>query len=207
MSAAAAAYEEVLAPNHYFDKRFNVEAAKILPGEYYVSQRDMVLVTVLGSCVAACLRDPVAGVGGMNHFMLAGGGPNRSGDVMRFDSGRYGAYAMEVLVNQLLKLGARRERLEAKVFGGGSVLDGFTTTQVGRDNAAFVRGYLVVEGIPIVAEDLEDIHPRKVYFFPRTGRALVRKLKHMHNDTLGRREEAYRARLAKTRIAGDVELF
>jgi chemotaxis protein CheD len=139
--------------------------------------------------------------------MLAGGATSRGGDPLRFDSGRYGAYAMEVLINQLMKLGARRERLEAKVFGGGSVLEGFTTTQVGRDNAVFVRGYLAVEGIPIVAEDLEDIHPRKVYFFPKTGRALVRKLKHMHNDTLERREQAYRARLAKTEIAGDVELF
>jgi chemotaxis protein CheD len=102
--------EEVLAPNHYFDRSFQTEAAKILPGEYYVTGRDMLLVTVLGSCVSACIRDPKTGIGGMNHFMLPEGDPHNP----LSESARYGGYAMEVLLNQLIKLGASRNRLEAR---------------------------------------------------------------------------------------------
>lgn len=157
-------YEEILAPNHYFDRNFNIDAAKILPGEYYVSARDMLLVTVLGSCVAACIRDPILGIGGMNHFMLPeGGGDQRN---LLSNSARYGGYAMEVLINQLVKLGANRNRLEAKVFGGAAVLRAFTTVQVGEMNSQFVLEYLRTENIRVVAEDLLDIYPRKVYFFP-----------------------------------------
>ena len=112
------AFEEVLAPNLYFDRYFNVEAAKILPGEYFVTGRDMVLVTVLGSCVAACIRDRISGIGGMNHFMLPDSGGDRSNPLVGA-SMRYGSYAMEILINQLIKLGASRASLEAKVFGGG----------------------------------------------------------------------------------------
>ena len=115
------AYDEQLATNRYFDRKFGLEAAKILPGEYFVSSKEALLVTVLGSCVAACIRDADSGIGGMNHFMLPDdGGRNRMGM-----SARYGTYAMEVLINHLLKLGARRNRLEAKVFGGG-VCAGFS---------------------------------------------------------------------------------
>ena len=112
-------YDEHLATNRYFDKNFDAEAAKILPGEYFVTSQGMLLVTVLGSCVAACIRDCDSGIGGMNHFMLPDDG-GRGESVGT--SARYGTYAMEVLINHLLKLGARRHRLEAKVFGGGAVL-------------------------------------------------------------------------------------
>src|SRR3989338_11179058 len=117
-------YEEALAPNLYFDRQHNSDAAKILPGEYYVTSRDMLLVTVLGSCVSACIRDRTTGIGGMNHFMLPHGGQDENSPLST--SARYGSYAMEVLINQLLKLGAKRNNLEAKVFGGGNVLRGFT---------------------------------------------------------------------------------
>jgi chemotaxis protein CheD len=120
---------------------------------------------------------------------------------------RYGTYAMEILINDLLKAGARRENLEAKVFGGGNVLRGFVAINVGERNAQFVRDYLRAENIRVVAEDLKDIHPRKVYFFPRTGKVLVKKLRQLNNNTLVNREQDYASRLQTTPVAGDVELF
>lgn len=200
---SAHGYEEVLAPNHYFDRNFQTEAAKILPGEYYVTGRDMLLVTVLGSCVSACIRDPKSGIGGMNHFMLPEGDPSNPVS----ESARYGGYAMEVLLNQLIKLGASRSRLEAKVFGGGAVMRGFTMHNVGERNSDFVLEYLEAERIRVVSQDLRDIYPRKVYFFPATGRVLVKKLKQVHNNTILQREAEYGSRLRTSKMAGDVELF
>lgn len=198
--------DEQLANNFYFDKTFNCEAAKILPGEYYYTNKDIVIVTVLGSCVSACIRDRVSGIGGMNHFMLPeGSGADANSPIS--ESARYGTYAMEVLINELLKGGARRENLEAKIFGGGNVLSGFTSINVGEKNATFVRKYLKNENIRVVGEDLNDVYPRKVYFFPRTGRVLVKKLKQMHNNTLISREESYAKKLNTNKVAGDVELF
>jgi chemotaxis protein CheD len=191
------------ATNVYYDRTFDCDAAKILPGEYYYTQQNMLIVTVLGSCVAACIRDRVTGLGGMNHFMLPDGGD--SGPVSA--SMRYGTYAMEVLINDLLKAGARRESLEAKVFGGGAVLRGFTAMNVGERNAAFVTSFLKTEKIPMLAEDLNDIYPRKVYFFPRTGKVLVKKLMQTHNDTLAKRELDYASRLKVEPVAGDIDLF
>jgi len=188
----------------YFDRTFESEAAKLLPGEFYVTGSDMVLVTVLGSCVSACIRDARNGVGGMNHFMLPEGG---SLDEVANASARYGIYAMEVLINTILKQGGRRANLEAKVFGGGNVLEGLTVANVGHRNAAFVREFLKIEGIPLKAQDLEDIYPRKVYFFPRTGRAMVRKLKASADSALIAREREYRRRLVAQPASGAVELF
>ncbi|MDR3482723.1 MAG: chemoreceptor glutamine deamidase CheD [Burkholderiaceae bacterium] len=196
---------EQFATNVYYDRTFDRDAAKILPGEYYFTGKDMLIVTVLGSCVAACIRDRVSGVGGMNHFMLPDGGGDADSPVSA--SMRYGTYAMEVLINDVLKAGARRENLEAKVFGGGNVLRGFIAINVGERNAQFVRDYLRAENIRIVAEDLNDIHPRKVYFFPRTGKVLVKKLKQMNNNTLVNREQDYASRLQTSKVSGDVELF
>jgi chemotaxis protein CheD len=194
-----------VARNLYFDRSFDTQAAKLLPGEYYVTGEDMMLVTVLGSCVSACIRDPQTRVGGMNHFMLPDAG--RGGDGLVGESARYGTYAMEVLINTILKQGARRASLEAKVFGGGNVLDGLTVANVGPRNAAFVREFLRIEQIPIRAQDLEDVYPRKLHFFPRTGRVMLKKLKSMHNRTLVEREHAYRQRLVQAPASGDVELF
>src|SRR4051812_3924933 len=139
--------KEQFATNVYFDRTFDCDAAKILPGEYYFTPKDMLIVTVLGSCVAACIRDRVSGIGGMNHFMLPDGGGDADSPVSA--SMRYGTYAMEVLINDLLKAGARRENLEAKVFGGGAVLRGFTAINVGERNAKFVLHYLQNESIKV----------------------------------------------------------
>ncbi|MBC3916266.1 chemoreceptor glutamine deamidase CheD [Undibacterium sp. CY18W] len=197
--------EEHFATNVYYDRTFDCDAAKILPGEFYFTNKDMLIVTVLGSCVSACIRDRVSGVGGMNHFMLPDSGGDADNPVSA--SMRYGTYAMEVLINELLKAGAKRENMEAKVFGGGNVLRGFTAINVGERNAKFVLDYLRAERMRVIAEDLNDIYPRKVYFFPKTGKVLVKKLKVEHNDTLRRREQDYASRLKTTAVGGEVDLF
>lgn len=194
---------ECFARNLYFDRTHNTNAAKLLPGEYFVTTRNMLLVTVLGSCVAACIRDTRLGIGGMNHFMLADGEAAQGAE----NGARYGTYAMEVLINHLLKLGARREHLEAKVFGGGNVLRGLTQANVGHRNAAFVESFLAEENIRIAARDLANVYPRKVYYFPATGRVLLKRLHVMSNDTLLARETEYRQRLTQAPDSGSIELF
>lgn len=191
------------APNRYHDRRFNIEAIKILPGEYYVTGRNVLIVTVLGSCVSVCLYDKVARIGGMNHFMLP---DHHEGGVLS-ESARYGAYAMEILINNLIKAGASRKRLEAKVFGAGRVLSGLTHTDVGARNASFAMHYLDDEGIAVKANDLLGIYPRKVYFFASEGRVLIKKLKTLHNDTIVQREMEYEAMLEKVKVEGSVDLF
>jgi chemotaxis protein CheD len=198
-------YQEVLSPNRYYDSTFDMEAIKLLPGEYYVTNRNMVLVTVLGSCVAACIRDRVTGIGGMNHFMLPDS--RNEGDSPVAAPARYGAYAMEMMINQLLKSGAKRSNLEAKLFGGGNVLRGFTVTNVGERNVDFALEYLTNENIQVVAKSLLDIYPRKVYFFPASGKVMLKKLRHANNDTIIEREAEYGSRLKHADIQGDVELF
>ena len=193
-----------VATNLYYDRVHAIDAVKILPGEYYVTQKDMLIVTVLGSCVAACIRDPLIGVSGMNHFMLPDGGTH--GGVVSA-SARYGSFAMELLINQLLKLGARRHALEAKVFGGGNVLRALSAGNVAERNAAFVLEYLKTENIPVVAQDLLGKHPRKVYQFVKTGKVRVKKITETQNDTIFERERNYRSQLVDTETAGDVELF
>lgn len=198
--------QEEISTTLYFDRTFDCEAAKISPGEYYYTDKDMLIVTVLGSCVSACIRDSITGIGGMNHFMLPDSAAADK-DSPVSESMRYGTYAMEVLINQLLRNGARRENLEAKIFGGGNVLKSFTTTNVGDRNAVFVRKFLKDERIRVTGEDLLDIYPRKVYYFPKTGRVLVKKLKQMHNDTLVKREEVYASKLKSSSVGGEVDLF
>jgi len=193
------------ATNVYYDRTFDCDAAKILPGEYYYTGKNMLIVTVLGSCVSACIRDRITGLGGMNHFMLPDGGGDGGSPVSA--SMRYGSFAMEILINDLLKAGARREHLEAKVFGGGAVLRGFTAMNVGERNATFVTNFLKTERIPVLASDLNDIYPRKVYFFPKTGKVLVKKLMQTQNDTLAKRELDYAKRLKVEPVGGDIDLF
>lgn len=194
-----------MVPNRYYDRHFECDAIKILPGEYYATTEQTLILTVLGSCVAVCLRDPKLKIGGMNHFLLPS---DNAGDNPVSASARYGAYAMEILITQILKLGGDKRRLEAKVFGGGAVLQGMTTNIVGQRNAEFVVDFLKTEQIPILASDLLDIYPRKVYFFPETGEVKVRKLKSLHNTTILDRESEYRLKLKQNAQAtGDVELF
>ncbi|MBL6749035.1 MAG: chemoreceptor glutamine deamidase CheD [Nevskia sp.] len=187
----------------YLDSTFGTQAIKVLPGEYLVTGEDFILVTLLGSCVAACIRDPQLALGGMNHFML----PETELEVGGVGAARYGAYAMEMLINDLLKMGALRSRLQAKVFGGAAVLPGFTVNNVGERNAEFVLQYLKAEGVPVLAQDLGDICPRRVYFFPATGRVMVKRLPSAQRVEVAASERAYQTRLRDEPAAGSVELF
>ncbi|MDQ3206391.1 MAG: chemoreceptor glutamine deamidase CheD [Pseudomonadota bacterium] len=204
MNAVASPLAEAV-PATYYDNALQTEAIKLLPADYVVTGEPVALVTLLGSCVAACIYDPAMALGGMNHFMLPDGGQaeGAGGDV----SARYGMHAMELLINGLLKRGARRQRLLAKVFGGGNVLSGFYTDPIGTRNARFVLEYLQAERIPILAQDLGDIHPRKVCFFAQTGRALVRRLPSTRDDEIVKVERAYYGTLARAPVSGSVELF
>lgn len=194
------------ATRRHYDAKMGCDAVKLLPNEYYVTDEDIVLCTVLGSCVAACIRDPAAGLGGMNHFMLPGGEDSPSPTSVGM---RYGAYAMEMLINELLKAGARRERLEAKVFGGGAVLDQMRQMNIGERNAEFVLEYLRIEQIPVLARDLCGEQARRVNYFPRTGKVLVRKMQsHRKVDSiLVRREQALERSLQAEAPAPRFELF
>lgn len=193
--------------NRYWDPVHRAYAAKLLPGEYYVTVEDEMIVTVLGSCVSACIRDPIRGIGGMNHFMLPAG----RCDDDRWQHGgmdaaaRYGNYAMELLINTILKYGGHRAHLEVKIVGGGRILR--QMTDIGQRNIAFVREYLRTEGLQVLAEDVGDIHPRKVYYLPSLGKVRMQKLRALHNDTILHREKAYMHSLAQQPVHGDIELF
>jgi len=189
--------------SQYYDPRFSAQAVKVLPGEYVVTNEDCMLVTLLGSCVSACIRDPLAGVGGMNHFML----PDTDLQGAASESARYGSYAMEMLINDLIKRGGTRNRMEAKVFGGGAVLQGMTQSKVGERNAAFVLEYLSAEGIPVLSQDLLDTCPRRVHYFPRSGRVMLRRLPTVERSTVLADETRYLTRLRYQPAAGSVELF
>jgi chemotaxis protein CheD len=183
----------------FYDAHFKNDAVKILPGEYFVHDEDMLIMTTLGSCIAACLWDRNAKVGGMNHFML----PDGAGE-----SGRYGSYAMELLINEMMKRGASRMSMEAKVFGGGQVISGMNTMNVGERNTSFVIDYLKTERIPIVSKDVLDIYPRKVCFLPGSGKAMVKRLAPAHPETLVQQDRvaAQKAVPAATG-GGSVDLF
>jgi chemotaxis protein CheD len=188
----------------YHDRQLGCAVVKVMPGEYEVGGVDTTLVTLLGSCVAACIRDPFAVVGGMNHFMLPHDRSN--GGLGQVANGRYGAYAMEVLINELLKRGAQRNRLEAKVFGGANVIAGMTTTAVGDANARFVLDYLAAEGIAVTGHDLGGRDARKIAYFVGSGRALVRHLPVAATLADIAAEQVYGAELG-TVPAGEIELF
>ena len=191
------------APLRYFDREFQVDTVKILPGQYHAARTGAV-TTVLGSCVSTCLWDPVERIGGMNHFMLPG--DNAHPDSPWAASARFGVYAMELLINEMIHHGADRRRLTAKVFGGARLLAGFDRLDVGAKNCEFVVEFLRVEGIRVLAKDLLDVCPRKVHFFVESGKVQVKRLGLSPNDTVQRREREYLSRL-DTRSGGEIEMF
>ncbi len=194
--------------NRYWDRVHGVHAAKILPGEYYVTTSGEMVSTVLGSCVAACVRDPELGVGGMNHFLLPlrGGGKTLDPDDPFNVATRYGNHAMESLINAIISLGGRRERLEVKLFGGGSVIPGMTS-DVGKKNVLFAEEYLRKEGLRLMARDVLGPYPRKVQYFPDSGRARSKKLYQLQNRTVKQREEQLADTLCREGVHGEVDLF
>lgn len=196
--------------NHYWDRQRGMVVAKILPGEFYMTNSNLAISTVLGSCISACLWDEKAGVGGMNHFMLPL--TEKVADEVDWgrrglasDATRYGNFAMEHLINTILKNGGYRNNLKAKVFGGGKVLKNMS--DVGDRNIDFVFDYLDTEKIRVVKHDVGSIYPRKVMFEPLTGRAFVKRIDNLHNDTIAKREIDYRTRIKAESVDGDVELF
>jgi chemotaxis protein CheD len=188
----------------YRDPRFDAIAVKVFPGDHYVTaDAGEMLVTILGSCVTACIRDPLVGVGGMNHFMLpesAGSGWDTASASMR-----YGNVAMERLINDILKRGGARERLEIKVFGGGNVMNG--TTNIGHRNAEFVEEYLAAEGLPIAARHLRGNLPRRVHYFPATGKVMLLELQRSEQEEVVRSEVSYKHKIQVEPEVGSVELF
>ena len=191
----------------YWDAHFRNDAVKVLPGEYFVHDEDLLITTTLGSCIAACLWDRQARVGGMNHFMLPDGG-GQAGDSAG-SAGRYGGYAMELLINELQKRGATRATLEAKVFGGGAVIGGMSSLNVGERNTSFVLNYLQAERIPVISQDVMDIYPRKVCFLPASGKAMDKRLAPTHGIELVAQERAaaQHSVTATGSVSGSVDLF
>ena len=187
------------------DNRFPYEIASILPGEFFVSRDPMIVYTVLGSCISACIRDPVAGVGGMNHFMLPE--PKEKGRDSWGESTRYGSYAMESLINEILKRGGLKRRLEVKLFGAGKIYE--SNIDIGARNAEWVVMFLRMEGLVPTKTDLGDVFPRKVYYFTDSGRVLMKKIERIKNQTIFDRESAYAAKIqsVKQQPEEDVTLF
>lgn len=191
-----------------WDSAHDLCSARILPGEFYVTRSDEMITTVLGSCVSACIRDPDTGVGGMNHFMLPGdsGKPHDKWGGEDSLVTRYGVAAMETLINEILKQGSRRNRLELKLFGGGRVL-AMDTMNVGQRNIDFVRSFVDMEGMLVAAEDLGGPYPRKVNFFPRSGKVMVKRLRSLQNRTVAAQEKQYESTLGAKEIPGEIDLF
>ncbi|MDK2743977.1 MAG: chemoreceptor glutamine deamidase CheD [Nitrospira sp. BO4] len=187
------------------DRRFPHEIASILPGEFFVSREPMVVYTVLGSCISACIRDPIVRVGGMNHFMLPE--PKENAHDSWGESTRYGSFAMESLINEILKRGGIKSRLEIKLFGAGRIYDGHI--DVGDKNAKWVIQYLKSEGLTVLKTDLGDVFPRKVYYFTESGRVLLKKIERIKNRTIFERENEYATRIQQReqQPAEDVTLF
>ncbi len=204
-SPSIAGFESI---KRYWDKYHGTIAAKILPGEYYVTNENELVTTVLGSCISACIRDKTSGIGGMNHFML----PETS--QANLDNGleavvgkatRYGNYAMEHLINTILSHGGKRKNLEVKLFGGGKIIP--SMTDVGSRNIEFALEYIDTEALKLVTKDLGDVYPRKVIYFPKSGKVLMKKIKELHNNTVVVRETQYQRSIKDITVEGEVDLF
>ena len=185
---------------------YEAYAARLMPGEYYVTQHNEGVYTTLGSCISACIRDRVAGIGGMNHFMLPA-----SGELSSWKSAglsvinRYGNFAMEHLINDILKNGGKRQNLEVKIFGGGRIIANMT--DVGMRNIDFVHDYIKTEGLQIASEDVGDVYPRMVVYFPATGKVRVKRLRSLHTNSIVEQEFSYLKSIEAQPVSGEIELF
>ncbi|WP_144394490.1 chemoreceptor glutamine deamidase CheD [Pleionea sediminis] len=192
--------------NRYFDKVNQKFSAKIKPGEYYVTRNEELIVTVLGSCVSACIRDKVNLIGGMNHFMLP-----ITPDIAKTpisvtsQTARYGNFAMEFLINNIIRNGGERRFLEVKLFGGSRIIR--QMSDIGQKNIEFIQQYVKSEALKVLAKDLGGTSPRKVVYDPISGMVRIKRLKNLHNDTIVERETTYLHNIEKTSNQGDVELF
>ncbi len=180
---------------------------KVLPGEFYVtSDPEEVLVTVLGSCVSACIRDPHARIGGMNHFMLVQNKLGQRGAWgNELELARFGNFAMEKLINGMIKRGCARERMEIKVFGGANVTS--ARNEIGTENSQFVLRYLADEGLSCAAQDLGGPYPRRIVYFPMTGKVVRRLLTGRDQESAVREELDYASSLVTRKPSSDIQLF
>ena len=186
--------------DRYYDQVHEITVVKVFSGDCHVTIEDEMLVTILGSCISACIRDPVAGVGGMNHFLLPG-----NDERMDSESLRFGAFAMEQLLNQIMKLGGDKKRLEVKLFGGANVIE--SSALIGSKNVDFVREFLRDEGIKITKQDVGGDSPRRIHYYPKTGKVMMRKLKRKDDMRIIEEEKQYAENLHKQKAAKNVELF
>lgn len=187
--------------NQFYDPKFNSITTIILPGEYSTTSKEKhMLVTILGSCVAACIRDPIAKIGGINHFLLAK--PNHNSSPI---SNRYGCYAMECLINEILKNGGQKERLEIKIFGGADLIQ--SRLKIGSQNINFIRNYLKTEGFRVTAEDLGGNRPRRIHYWPWDGRAMRQIISPHEEGNIIENETTYHKRLIQEKRDGDIEFF
>lgn len=206
LTSAEGVYKE--APDsRYWDNRFQRNVVKLLPGAYYATCSEDMVATVLGSCIAACIYDPTLGIGGINHFMLPVERKGRRANKCRvtdYDSAaaRYGNVAMELLINDIIKLGGTRVHLQAKIFGGGCITR--SAIDIGAGNIAFVREYLELEGIRIIAEDVGGRLPRKLYYIPSSNDVFVKKIERMTDTALIDRDNRYFAALKAKDMHGEV---
>jgi len=187
--------------HRYWDMGDNHWVAPVLPGDYYVTMGGEIISTVLGSCVSTCIRDAEVGVSGLNHFML----PNQGGAFQPADALRYGCFAVERLINELIKYGAQRERLEIKVFGGGKVIAGMS--DIGLKNIAFIHEYFETEGLLIDAEDTGGTWARRVRYYTDTGRVLIQRLQTQEANQVVSREKELQRNLSIVPPHGEVDLF
>jgi chemotaxis protein CheD len=203
LSLALPGFEKI---KRAWNATYETVAARLLPGEYFVTLHDEAIYTTLGSCISACIRDRVSGIGGMNHFMLPASSSIDSWKAADSSaSTRYGNVAMEHLINNILKNGGKRQNLEAKIFGGGRIIANMT--DVGMRNISFARDYLETEGLKITSEDVGDTFPRMVVYFPATGKVRVKRLRSLHNNTIVEMETKYLNAIEDKPVSGDIELF
>ncbi len=196
--------------NNHFDSHFQKSVVTILPGEYFSTSDDVFISTVLGSCISIALFDPHKLLGGLNHFMLPFSSKNFS--ITQEEQGRYGDFAIELLINDMLKKGCKKENLQAKVFGGSNVLEngGFYQNKTGLNNINFALNYLETEKIPIMANDTGGIFPRKIFFDPKTSKVYLKRIQRsdIAMSEIEAREKAYRESIQKEQPkAGDITWF
>ena len=197
------------AVNTYWDPRFKRHTVKLLPGEYHTTKGAELLVTVLGSCVSACIRDTKSGIGGMNHFLLPEqkNKPQSTSWAESYDNSetRYGDLAMEILINDIIKRGGDRQYFEAKIFGGAQMF--VSNMRVGDRNIEFVSDYLKYESISVSTQDTGGKQGRKLYYIPQTGDVFLKRIVSLHNNTIENREKKYMKEATSSRTEAEIDFF
>lgn len=188
--------------DRYFDHNSEKVVVKLMSGDCYATaDRNEMIVTILGSCIAACVRDPITNVGGMNHFLLPGDFESSALN----ESARYGTFAMEKLINQILNLGGKKDRLEIKIFGGANVIE--NSSMIGQKNVNFIKNFLKADGFTIASEHVGGTAPRRIHYYPDSGKVMMRLLKRKEDMKVVQKEEVFRSSLRKNPLEGEIELF